>query len=120
MDRVTSRQFELSANTIAKVYKDRWQIELLLQGPQATAQSEELCRYLKKRSAVPIVGYPITYLLLCYLKFKSRFCWSLYILSSILPTNLFARRNLWDWLNAPYHAQSNKPPRTLQYTLSFI
>ena len=29
-----------------------------LQGPQATAQSEALCRYLKKRSAVPIVGCP--------------------------------------------------------------
>ena len=92
-----------------------------LQGPQATAQSEELCRYLKKRSAIPIVGCRlIAYLLLCYLKFKSRFCWSLYILSSILPTNLFARKNLWDWLNAPYHAQSNEPLGRLQYTLSFV
>jgi hypothetical protein len=60
----------------------------------------------------------IAYLLLCYLKFKSKFSWSLYILSSILPTNLFARRDLWDWLNAPYHAQSNAPPSMLQYELS--
>jgi len=62
----------------------------------------------------------IAYLLLSYLKFKSKFQWSLYTLSSILPTNLFTRRNLWDWLNAPYHAQSNSPPDVIQCELSFI
>jgi len=61
----------------------------------------------------------IAYLLLSYLKFKSKFQWSLYTLSSILPTNLFTRRNLWDWLNAPYHAQSNSPPEVIQCELSF-
>jgi len=60
----------------------------------------------------------IAYLLLCYLKFESKFSWSLYILSSILPTNLFARRDLWDWLNAPYHAKSNAHPSMFQYELS--
>ena len=43
----------------------------------------------------------IAYLFLSYLKFKSRFQWSLYTLSNILPMNLFSRRNLWDWLNTP-------------------
>ena len=32
----------------------------------------------------------IAYLLLSYLKFKSKFHWSLYTLSSILPTNIFS------------------------------
>jgi len=59
------------------------------------------------------------YLLLSYLKFKSTFGWSLYTLVSILPTNLFARRNLWDWLNAPYHPRSNAPPAKLQCEFSF-
>jgi hypothetical protein len=61
----------------------------------------------------------IAYLLLCYLKFISKFSWSLYTLCSILPTNLFSRRNLWDWLNAPFHSHSNASPNEFQYELSF-
>jgi len=60
----------------------------------------------------------IAYLLLSYLKFKSRFKWSIYTLCTILPANLFARRNLWDWLNAPYHEKAFKPP-TVQLQLAF-
>ncbi len=44
-------------------------------------------------------------------QFKSEFSWSLYTLCSILPTNLFSRRNLRDWLNAPFHQRSNAPQR---------
>ena len=59
------------------------------------------------------------YLLLAYLKFRSRFSWSLYTLSAILPTNLFSRRNLGDWLNAPFHSRSLSPPPEPQLQLSF-
>jgi len=59
------------------------------------------------------------YLLLAYLKFRSRFSWSLYTLSAILPTNLFSRRNLGDWLNAPFHPRSLSPPPEPQLQLSF-
>ena len=61
----------------------------------------------------------IAYLLLSYLKFKSRFAWSLYTLSAILPTNLFSRRNLWDWLNAPFHPIGQSPRGGPQLALSF-
>jgi hypothetical protein len=54
-----------------------------------------------------------------YLKFRSRFVFSLYTLSSILPTNLFSRRNLWDWLNAPFHPKSLSLPLEPQLWLSF-
>jgi hypothetical protein len=61
----------------------------------------------------------IAYLLLSYLKFKSRFGWSLYTLSATLPSNLFSRRNLWDWMNTPFHARGLSPPDMLQLMLSF-
>jgi putative transposase len=111
-----TNQFKWSAATIARVYKDRWQIELFFRALKQQLKVKSFvgtsCNALLTQLWVAL----IVYLLLCYLKFK--FSWSLYILSSILPINLFARRNLWDWLNAPYHAQSNAPPGVLQYELS--
>jgi len=61
----------------------------------------------------------IAYLFLSYLKLKSKFSWSLYTFCSILPTNLFSRRNLWDWLNAPFHERGNVPPNILQHEFAF-
>ncbi len=60
----------------------------------------------------------IAYLLLSYLKFKSRFKWSVYTLCAVLPTNLFSRRNLWDWLNDPFKQSAKKPP-DLQLKFAF-
>jgi len=113
-----TNQFEWSASTIAHVYKDRWQIELFFRALKQQLKVKSFVGTSRNALLSQLWVALIAYLLLCYLKFKSKFSWSLYILSSILPTNLFARRNLWDWLNAPYHAQSNAPPSVLQYELS--
>ena len=114
-----TNQFEWSANTIAKVYKDRWQIELFFRAIKQQLKVKSFVGTSRNALLSQLWVALIAYLLLCYLKFRSKFCWSLYTLSSILPTNLFARRNLWDWLNSPYHAQSNAPPGILQYELCF-
>jgi hypothetical protein len=113
-----TNQFEWSAATIANVYKDRWQIELFFRALKQQLKVKSFVGTSRNALLSQLWVALIAYLLLCYLKFKSKFSWSLYILSSILPTNLFARRNLWDWLNAPYHPQSNSPPSELQYELS--
>jgi putative transposase len=105
-----TNQFEWSAATIANVYKDRWQIELFFRALKQQLKVKSFVGTSRNALLSQLWVALIAYLLLCYLKFKSKFSWSLYILSSILPTNLFTRRNLWDWLNAPYHAQSNAPP----------
>jgi len=34
-----------------------------------------------------------------------------------LPTNIFSKRNLWDWLNDPFHKPKAKV--ALQYELAF-
>jgi putative transposase len=61
----------------------------------------------------------IAYLLLSYLKSKSRFGWSLYTLCAILQSNLFSLGNLWDWLNTPFHAKSLSPPDMLELKVKF-
>jgi hypothetical protein len=114
-----TNQFTWSAATIAKVYKERWQIELFFKVLKQQLQVKSFVGTSRNALLSQMWVALIAYLLLSYLKFKSKFHWSLYTLSSILPTNLFTRRNLWDWLNAPYHARSNAPPGEFQYEFSF-
>jgi len=114
-----TNQFEWSANTIAQVYKDRWQIELFFKALKQQLKVKSFIGTSKNALLSQLWVALITYLLLSYLKFRSKFGWSLYTLCSILPTNLFSRRNLWDWLNAPFQSHSNSPPDELQYELNF-
>ncbi len=104
-----TNNFDWSALTIAKIYKDRWQIELFFK----TIKQQLIVKSFVGTSRNALLSQLwvalIAYLMLSYLKFKSSFQWSVYTLCSVLPTNLFARRNLWDWLNAPFHQKSSKP-----------
>lgn len=116
---ILSNNFTWSAATIAKIYKERWQIELFFKCIKQQLKVKSFVGTSKNALLSQLWVALITYLLLSYLKFKSKFSWSLYTLCSILPANLFSRRNLWDWLNAPFHEKSNKPKHELQLSLSF-
>lgn len=108
-----------SAKTIAAIYKERWQIELFFKAIKQQLKVKSFVGTSRNALLSQLWVALITYLLLSYLKFKSKFEWSIYTLCSILPTNLFARRNLWDWLNAPYHTTGNSPPGILNQQLCF-
>lgn len=116
---ILTNNFTWSAKTIAQIYKERWQIELFFKCIKQQLKVKSFIGTSKNALLSQLWVALITYLLLSYLKFKSKFAWSLYTLCSILPTNLFSRRNLWDWLNAPFHEKSNKPKHELQLSFSF-
>ena len=108
-----------SAKTIASIYKDRWQIELFFKALKQQLKVKSFVGTSQNALLSQLWSAMIAYLLLSYLKFKSKFGWSLYTLSSILPTNLFSRRNLWDWLDLPFKASSPSPPKAIQHELAF-
>ena len=108
-----------SAKTIAQIYKERWQIELFFKAIKQQLKIKSFVGTSKNALLSQLWIALIAYLLLSYLKFKSRFAWSIYTLCSVLPANIFARRNLWDWLNAPFHERSNAPPEQLQQEFAF-
>jgi putative transposase len=103
---ILTNNFSWSAQTIAKIYKERWQIELFFKCIKQQLKVKSFVGTSKNALLSQLWVALITYLLLAYLKFKSKFAWSLYTLCSILPTNLFSKRNLWDWLNAPFHERA--------------
>ena len=55
-------------------------------------------------------------LLLKYLKLRARFGWSLSNLVALLHWNLFTYRDLWGWLDDPFHTPPLEPP-PVQLTL---
>ena len=116
---ILTNNLKWSAQTIAMIYKERWQIELFFKCIKQQLKVKSFVGTSRNALLSQLWVALITYLLLSYLKFKSHFNWSLYTLCSILPTNLFSRRNLWDWLNAPFHEKSNKPNHELQLSLTF-
>lgn len=113
---ILTNNFDWSAQTIAKLYKDRWQIELFFKTIKQQLKVKSFVGTSPNALLSQLWVALIAYLMLSYLKYKSRFSWSLYTLCSILPANLFARRNLWDWLNAPYQPVSKN---NLQLQFSF-
>jgi len=114
-----TNQLTWSANTVAQVYKDRWHIELFFKNLKQLLKIKSFVGTSRNALLSQLWVALIAYLLLAYLKFKSKFGWSLYILCSILPTNLFAHRNLWDWLNAPFHPYSTSQPDMMQLKFTF-
>jgi len=103
---ILTNNFDWSAKTIAQIYKERWQIELFFKAIKQQLKVKSFVGTSQNALLSQLWVALITYLLLAYLKFRSKFSWSIYTLCSILPTNLFSKRNLWDWLNAPFHQQA--------------
>jgi hypothetical protein len=114
---ILTNHLDWSAKTIALIYKDRWQIELFFKTIKQLLKVKSFVGTSRNALLSQLWVALIAYLLLAYLKFKSTFSWSLYTLCAILPTNIFSKRNLWDWLNDPFHKP--KPKISPQYQLAF-
>ncbi|MFA4982081.1 MAG: IS4 family transposase [Candidatus Omnitrophota bacterium] len=106
---ILTNNFTWSAKTIGRIYKERWQIELFFKAIKQQLKVKSFVGTSKNALLSQLWVALTAYLMLSYLKFKSKFGWSLYTLCSILPVNLFARRDLWDWFSAPFHERSKMP-----------
>lgn len=106
------------ATTIASIYKDRWQIEVFFKTIKQNLKIKTFVGTSANALMIQIWTALIAILVLKYLKFRSTFGWSLSNLVAMLRYNLFAYRDLWQWIDNPYEAP---PPQTdiQQIALSF-
>ena len=74
----------------------------LLQDDQAEPQDQDIRRDFPNALKIQIWTALIAILLLKYLKFRSRFAWSISNLIAMLRYNLFTYRDLWVWIDSPY------------------
>lgn len=90
------------ATTIAAIYKDRWQIEVFFKTIKQNLKIKTFVGTSRNALMIQIWTALIAILVLKYLKFRSTFGWSLSNLVAMLRYNLFAYRDLWQWIESPY------------------
>jgi IS4 transposase len=92
----------LAASTIAKIYRDRWQIEVFFKALKQSLRVKTFVGTSANALKIQIWTALIAMMLLKYLKLKSSFNWSLSNLVALLRQQLFVYRDLWTWLDCPF------------------
>jgi IS4 transposase len=99
----------LAASTIAAIYKERWQIELLFKALKQHLRIKTFVGTSEHAVQVQIWIALIAMVLLKFLQLKSTWPWSLSNLAALLRFNLLTYRDLWAWLNAPFERPAITP-----------
>jgi hypothetical protein len=112
-----TNHLKFGANTIAAIYKDRWQIELFFKALKQNLKVKTFVGTTENALYIQIWTALIAMLLIKYLQFKSKFGWALSNLVAFLRWNLFTYRDLWEWIDNPFETLPIKP-QPVQYVLS--
>ena len=102
-----TNNFDLSAKTIADIYKDRWQIELFFKWIKQNLKIKSFLGNSKNAVLTQIWIAMCVYLLLSFLKFQSKTRLSLQQIIRLLQMNLFEKWMLSDLL---HNRRNHKTP----------
>ncbi len=94
-----TNNFHLSAYTIAQIYKSRWDIELFFKWIKQNLKIKSFLGTSKNAVLSQIWVAMCYYLLLTYIKYQTKYSYSLLELTRLLSEALFIRRNLIDLLS---------------------
>jgi len=97
-----TNNMNLDAQTVADVYKDRWQIELFFKALKQNLKIKTFVGTTSNAVKIQIWTALVAMLILRYCQLKASFRWSLSNLVALLRMNLFTHRDLWRWLDDPY------------------
>lgn len=97
-----TNQLTFGPTTIARIYKDRWQIELLFKALKQHLRVKTFVGTSANALHIQLWTALIALLVLKYLQLRSTFGWSLSNLVALLQFQLFTHRDLWAWLNDPF------------------
>ncbi len=95
---------EFGSTTIARIYKDRWQVELFFKALKQNLRIKTFVGTSANAVQTQVWTALIAMLVLRYLQLKAKFAWSLSNLAALLRQQLFVYRDLGRWLDEPYEA----------------
>lgn len=117
---ITNRM-DLSAETIAEIYRQRWQIELFFKALKQNLKIKTFVGTSANAVRIQIWTALLAMLLLKALQFRSKVGWALSNLVALLRWNLFTHKHLWTWIDDPFaHADAPPPGEDLQLLLDGI
>lgn len=99
-----TNNLKLAASTIAAIYRERWQIELFFKALKQSLRVKTFVGTSENAVQTQIWTALIAILVVKYLQLRSTFGWSLSNLVALLRQQLFVYRDLFVWLNDPFHA----------------
>ena len=105
------------ATTIALIYKQRWQVELLFKALKQNLKVKTFVGTSANALHIQIWTALIAFLVLRYLQLKYQYGWSLSNLVAMLRFNLFTTRDLWPWLDDPFPARASPSSALAQIPL---
>jgi hypothetical protein len=105
-----TNNFKLDAETIAAIYKDRWQIELFFKAIKQNLKVKTFLGTSENAVKSQLWTALLAMLLLKFMQLKSSFGWSLSNLAALLRINLLTYRSLWEWINKPFSTAVLEPP----------
>jgi hypothetical protein len=98
-----TNHLKFGATTIARIYKERWQIELFFKSLKQLLRIKTFVGTSANALKIQIWTALIAMLMLKYMHLKSQFGWSFSNLVALLRQQLFVYRDLERWLEAPFH-----------------
>ena len=104
--------FELSAKTVADIYKSRWQVELFFKWIKQNLKVKSFVGTSRNAVLTQLWIAMCMYLLVCHVKFLSRRGWRLGEILRLFQLNLFERRPLADLLGNRTQDPPTRPPQT--------
>lgn len=100
---------DFGPTTIARIYKDRWQIEVFFKTLKQNLKIKTFVGTTENALRIQIWTALIAMLLLKWLHHLSKARWSLSNLASMLRLNLFTYRDLQAWLDQPFQTPPLDP-----------
>lgn len=111
-----TNHFNWSAQTIADIYKQRWQVELFFKWIKQNLKIKTFLGNSKNAVLTQVLAALCVYLLMAYMKFTSKLTQSLQQITRLLQTNLFSKRALLTLFEK--HKPDRRPPPQLSLALA--
>jgi|JRYE01.1.fsa_nt_gb hypothetical protein len=108
--RFLTNQHELPAETVAAIYKQRWQVELFFKALKQNLRIKSFVGTSANALKTQIWTALIALLLVRFLQLKSKLSWHLSRFIALLRQQLFVYRDLWLFLDHPFDGPPGANP----------
>ena len=112
-----TNQLKWSCNTIAELYKSRWEVEIFFRDIKQLLHIKSFIGTSENAVLIQIWTALITILMLKALKAMAKYNWHLSNLVAFIRLNLFVKIDLQLWLDKPFETNNSPPENNFQGVL---